>query len=128
MKIPIANAIFDGKLDIKKFFIKKNKKEFENLTFKKVNKKIFPSIKLIDKINDYPSTPIIINAANEILVDQFIKEKIPFLSINKIIMSILKDRNYKKYAIRKPININQIIKVDSWARYETMRMIKSLYA
>ena len=43
-------------------------------------------------------------------------------------MSILKDRNYKKYAIRKPININQIIKVDSWARYETMRMIKSLYA
>jgi hypothetical protein len=27
-------------------------------------------------------------------------------------MSILNDRNYKKYAIRKPKNINQIIKID----------------
>ena len=29
MKIPIANAIFDGKLDIKKFFYKKNKKNLK---------------------------------------------------------------------------------------------------
>ena len=31
-------------------------------------------------------------------------------------MSVLNDRNYKKYAIRKPKNINQIIKIDEWAR------------
>ena len=59
-------------------------------------------IKLKNKINKFPSSSIIINASNEILVDQFLKKKIPFLSISKTIMKILNDRNYRKYAIRKP--------------------------
>ena len=42
------------------------------------------------------------------------------MTINKIIMSVLNDRNYKKYAIRKPKNINHIIEIDKWAR-ETAR-------
>ena len=50
--------------------------------------------------NKFPSSSIIING-NEILVDQFLKKKIPFLSISKIIMTILKDSNYKKYAIKE---------------------------
>ena len=43
MIIPLANAIFDGKFKIN-FFNKKKKniQKLENLTFKKVNKKIFP--------------------------------------------------------------------------------------
>ena len=44
------------------------------------------------------------------------KKKIPFLSISKTIMTILNDRNYKKYAIRKPKNINQVQIIDNWAR------------
>ena len=45
MIIPLANAIFDGKLNIKEFYKtdKKNDK-LENLVFKKVDKKIFPVI------------------------------------------------------------------------------------
>ena len=47
---------------------------FENLIFKKVNSKIFPAIKL--KKNEFVSfTPIIINASNEVLVDQFLMKK-----------------------------------------------------
>ena len=70
-----------------------------------------------------PSTSIIINAANEILVDQFIQKNIPFLSISKTIMKILSDRNYKKYAIRRPKNINEIIKIDKWARESTLNKL-----
>ena len=45
MKIPLANAIFDGKININEFLKKKkNKLELENLIFKKVNKKIFPVV------------------------------------------------------------------------------------
>ena len=69
-------------------------------------------VNLKNKINQYPSS-IIINAANEILVDQFLLKKIPFLAIYKIIMTILKDRNYKKYAIRKPKNIRQKFEIDT---------------
>ena len=117
MIIPLANAIFEGNLDIEKFYKKKNKNEiFENLIFKKVNKKIFPVIKLKNRLNEYPSTPIIINAANEMLVSEFLKKKMPFLNIYKHIFSIMRDRNYRKYAIKKPLNIKQILKIDSWVK------------
>ena len=115
MIIPLANAIFDGKLKIENFYKNKNMK-FENLIFQKVDKNLFPAIKLKSLVNEYPSTPIIINAANEVSVDRFINKKLPFLKINKIIMGVLNDKNYKKYAIRNPRSINQIIKIDEWAR------------
>ena len=117
MIIPLANAIFDGKLNIKEFYkTNKKKDKLENLVFNKVDKKIFPVFNLKNRANEYPSTSIIINAANEILVELFLKKKIPFLSISKTILKILNDRNYKKYAIRKPKNINHIIEIDNWAR------------
>ena len=124
MIIPLANAIFDGKLEINDFLsINKNKKKIHNLSFDNVNNKIFPIIKLKNRVNEHPSTSIIVNAANEILVDQFLQKKIPFLAISKIIKTILNDRNYKKYAIKHPKNINQINKVDFWARKTTMSKI-----
>ena len=125
MIIPLANAIFEDNLDIEHFYkLKKNKRRpIESLTFKAVNKTTFPSIKLKNRLNEYPSTPIIINSSNEILVDQFLAKKIHFLSIYKIIMTILNNRNYKKYAIRNPKNINQIKKIDEWARAQTMKKI-----
>jgi len=125
MIIPIANAIFEKNLNIEEFYNSKNnmKKPIENLNFKKVDNKIFPMIKLKNKINKFPSSSIIINASNEILVDQFLRKKIPFLSIYKTIMKILNDRNYRKYAIRKPKNILEIIKIDQWARESVLKKI-----
>ena len=102
MVIPLANAIFEKKLNIKDFFTGKNKNylnsDINNLTFKKLIKN-FSIITLKNRITEYPSAPIIINASNEVLVDLFLGKKITFLSIYKIIMAILGDRNYKKYAI-----------------------------
>ena len=128
MIIPIANAIYDGNLNIAEYLKKESvsfeKNKIENLVFKKVDKKIFPSISLKSKINQYPSSPIIINAANEVLVDNFLRQKIPFLRIFEIIKTIMNDRNYKKYAIKKPIKIYQIKLIDSWARSITVNKIK----
>jgi len=128
MIVPLANAIFDGNLDIDEFYFKKKKMtDVENLTFKKPDKNIFPAFKLKNLANKYPSSSIIINGANEILVDQFLLKKIPFLAIPKIIMTILNDRNYRKYAIKKPLNINQINKIDFWAKKRTKEIIKINY-
>ena len=121
MIIPLSNAIFDSKSNIDDFIqLKKKDIVFSNLNFLKVDKKRFPIINLKNRIIEHISTPIIINAANEILVDHFLSKKLQFLRINKIIMSVLNDKNYKKYAIRKPKNINHIIEIDKWAR-ETAR-------
>ena len=123
MIIPIANAIFDNNLHISEFYSsnKKQKLSNQNLIFKEVDKKIFPIIKLKKKLNEFPSSSIIVNASNEILVDMFLRKKIPFLGIFKGIQTILNNRNYKKYAIRKPKKLSQIKEIDHWARNITMK-------
>ncbi len=129
MIIPLANAIFDGDLLIKEYFNKNkinNSNYFPDLIFKKPSKKIFPIIKVIKRINEFPSTPIILNSANEVLVEHFLQKNIPFLSISKIIMAIMNDRNYKKYAIKRPNNINQIKSIDHWAREITFKKLKKI--
>jgi 1-deoxy-D-xylulose-5-phosphate reductoisomerase len=125
MVIPLANAIFENNLNIADFFnLKKKNNTINNLIFLKVSLKIFPIFKLKKRINEYPSTPIIINAANEVLIDQFLQKKIPFLGISKTIMKIMNDINYKKYAIKRPKNINEIIKIDNWARESIFKKLK----
>ena len=124
MIVPIANAIFDGNFDINLFYKPKKKiDKIQNLKFEEVNKNTFPIFKLKNRLNEYPSTSIIINAANEIFVDQFLQKKIQFLSFYKIILGILNDKNYKKYAIKRPININLIKEIDEWARITTLKNI-----
>ena len=105
-------------MNIDEFYKQKVKKknELQSLIFKMVDPKKFPIIKLQHKVNEYPSTSIIFNAANEVLVDQFLKKKIPYQAIIKGLSQILRDRNYKKYAIRNAKTINQISAIDIWAR------------
>ncbi len=129
MLIPILNAIFDNKVNIDDFIKptmnKRKKIFFKNLTFLKVDIKQFPIIKLLKRVNEHHSTPIIINAVNEILVDQYLKKKISFTSFYKYILSVLNDRNYKKYAVRIPKNISQIFLIDQWSRNITYKKIKT---
>ena len=127
MLIPLANAIFENNLEIVDFIKPKTKIKnsffFKNLNFINVDKKKFPIIKLKSKIDEFNSTPIIINAANEILVDQYLKHKIAFTSFYWYLLNVLKDKNYKKYAIKRSKNINQILKIDQWSRNTTLKLI-----
>ncbi len=85
--------------------------------------KKFPSIKLIKKcLNFGYSTPIIVNASNEVLVDLFLKRKINFLDIVATINKIFKDNDFDKYAKRKPKTVEEIKTIDDWARLKTMDM------
>ena len=126
MMIPIANAIFDSKININEFikYKKKNKNEFSKLVFQDIDENKFPAIKLIPLLNKYTSTPIIINAANEILVDQFLAKKISFNSIIDILFSVLKDKDYKKYAIKTAHNLKTIYIIDKWTRDTTLKIIQ----
>ncbi len=127
MIIPIANAILDKNFNIDDFFPLKDKKKngisLDSLNFFEVDKKRYPIFKLKDRINEHNSTPIIINAVNEILVDQFLKKKIPFNSFYRYILKVLSDRNYKKFAVKKPKSIGEILQIDQWARYTVTKKI-----
>ena len=124
MIIPIANAIFDNKVEIDSFL--KPKKKIQNLNFKKVEKKIFPVIDIKKRINEFPSTPLIINAANEVLVDQFLRKNIQFLTISLVLKKILRDRNYKNNAVKQPNTIKKINEINNWAKKRTLEQLKQL--
>ena len=122
MKIPISNTIYQNENS----FSNKSKidiKILNKLNFEKVNINKFPSIKLIKKcLNSGYSTPIIINASNEVLVDLFLKGKINFLDIVLTINKIFDDADFNKYAKRKPKSLKEIKIIDDWARLKTTNM------
>jgi len=122
MKIPISNTLYGKKNNFSnKSSI--NTKILNKLSFQKVDNKKFPSIKLIHKFfNSGYSSPIIINASNEVLVSLFLKEKIGFLDIVRTLNKIFKDKDFKKYAKRKPKSVQNVKIIDNWARLKTMDM------
>ena len=122
MKIPISNTIYRKR----NHFISQSKidtKTLNKLSFKEVNSKRYPAVNLIKKcLNSGYSTPIIVNASNEVLVGLFLKGKIGFLDIVKMTSKIFKDKDFKKYAKRKPRSIKDIKTIDNWARLKTTNM------
>jgi 1-deoxy-D-xylulose-5-phosphate reductoisomerase len=122
MKIPISNTIYGNNL--KNVKTKKiDVKMLNKLSFHKVDPKLFPSVKLINKcLNTGYLAPTIVNASNEVLVKLFLAKKIGFLDIVSTINKIIKHKDFKKYARRKPVVINDVKKADKWARLKTMAM------
>ena len=124
MKIPISNTLYGTKniyLNNKKI----NTDLLSKISFSEVDIKKFPSIKLIDKcLNLGLATSIIVNASNEILVNLFLEGKIGFLDIVGSINKIFKDKEFKKYAKRKPNTVIEIKLIDKWARAKISDMLE----
>ena len=122
MKIPISNILFGRKNHVSNVR-NLNVNVLSKLNFQSVNIKKFPSIKLINKCLTLGlSVPTIVNASNEVLVSLFLSGKLDFLEIVKKINQILRDKEFKKYARRKPESIKDILIADNWARLKIMAM------
>ena len=122
MKIPISNILYGRKNKFSNLS-KIKSKVLNDMTFQEVDKKKFPSVKLIKKcFTSGFSTSIIVNASNEVLVGLFLKGKIGFLDIVKTINKIFKDKEFKKYAKTKARSIKSIKIVDNWARKKALDM------
>tara|TARA_Y100001970_G_scaffold67185_1_gene85649 strand:- start:2505 stop:3677 length:1173 start_codon:yes stop_codon:yes gene_type:complete len=125
MRIPIANALYDNQINIKNVFQSKSNflNNLQHLRFEKVDKKKFPIVTLLKKNIYDNSTSIILNASNEILVNNFIESKLSFNGIYYSIRRIFKDRDFNKYAVKKTPSLNEIFKIDNWARKKTEEII-----
>ena len=122
MKIPISNILYGRKNKFSNLS-KIKSKVLNDMTFQEVDKKKFPSVKLIKKcFTSGFSTSIVVNASNEVLVGLFLKGKIGFLDIVKTINKIFKDKEFKKYAKTKAESIKSIKIVDNWARKKALYM------
>ena len=116
MRIPISYALSWPK----RFKLRINSKVeniLDNLTFKKIKPGSYKCLDLcIKALKIGKNAPTILNAANEIAVNNFLQNKIKFIDIPVII-----DKALKVMPIKKFNNIKSILKCD----FETREYIKS---
>lgn len=108
MKIPISYGLGFPKI-INNKINKVDLQKLANLSFEKIDRKKFPSIDFAYyAINQGGGMPIVLNAANELAVDYFMKEKIKFTDIFRLISSTLSyvDKNNIKL---KSVSLDSIL-------------------
>ncbi|MGA0077026.1 MAG: 1-deoxy-D-xylulose-5-phosphate reductoisomerase [Pelagibacteraceae bacterium] len=125
MKIPISNALNANNFFLKNF--KQNNNEFNKptkLNFEKIDLKKFPVVEMINKINEKESSLIVFNAANEVYVDQFLKNNIDFTAISRYLNLLIKDKNFIKISNMKSNTLNRIKEIDALARSFSFKILK----
>ena len=122
MKIPIFNSIYQG--EIKKIMTKKiNINLLNNMKLMKADNKRFPSINLLKKFNNNNTLfETVLISANDELVELYLNNKIKFFDINKILIKILNNKNYRKLNKKKPKNISDIINLSKEVRLKTRNL------
>ena len=75
-------------------------------------------------MNSRKSSSIIINAANEIFVDEFLKKNLNFNDIARYLKLVLKNKSYIKTSNLPADSIKNIYIIDNWARKIALKIIK----
>ncbi len=114
MKIPIGNVILENYVN-EKAFNEINLKKINNIKFLLPKKNQFPSLRLIDKLKNNDSyLDIILIAANDELVEYYLKGQIRYSDINFYLNKILKIQEFKRKFRKKQKSvkeINQVVKI-----------------
>ena len=124
MDIPIFNTL--QKNNFNKSLVKFNNfnlNKMNNLNLDYIEEKKFPVIKIIKhlpKRNTLFETVIV--AANDILVELFLRGKINYTDITLILLRIIKLKKFKKMKNIYPRNINDILKLSDYVRLKISTM------
>jgi len=118
MKIPIYNSLY----------FKENKKYktgllniniLNNLNLKKVDRKKFPSIKLLDILPKNPSLfETVLISINDILVFKFLENRINFKELVKSIIKFSKLKEFQKFKKIKPKNVADIYRLRDYVSFK----------
>ena len=122
MKIPIFNSLYQKKM--KRIVTKKiNVNLLNNLNFSKPNVGKYKSLKILKKINNNNTLfETLLISANDELVEQFIKNRIKFLDINKILNKVLNNKKYINLIKKKPKKISEIVNLSKEVRLKTRQL------
>ena len=111
MIIPISNALEILKNSNDKKFLN-NTKQINNLSFEVPNIKQFPLLSLINLIPNQSSYfETILITLNDMLVDEYLKNNINYISIHRNLIKLIKSPFFNKFYKLKPKNIYDIKKM-----------------
>jgi len=118
MKVPIKYALFYP-FRISPEFEEFNIFDHPTLNFHKPDYDKFTSLNLAYRVmNEGGSLACVMNAANEIAVDNFLNKKISFTQISEIVSNIVKNSENVKKA-----DISNLIEIDNYTRIKTLELI-----
>jgi 1-deoxy-D-xylulose-5-phosphate reductoisomerase len=118
MRVPIAYALtFPDRIECALPTL--NLAAIKQLTFEEPDYDKFPCIKLAqDSLEAGQSMPAVLNAANEVAVQAFLDENIPFKDIAETIRMAM--NNHKPHTIE---SLEDVQSADRWAREEVRKLI-----
>ena len=115
MKIPISYGLSYPDI-VESHTNKINLQQLKNLSFKTIDPHKFPSIDFAYfALNHEKGMPIILNAANEVAVELFMKNKISFLSIYELISTAL-NYAYKSNMHLTSVSLESILEFNEKAK------------
>jgi len=120
MKLPIQYALFypERKVASSNGF---NLTSLQSLTFLPPDMEKFPALKLgYEALRLKGTAPAVLNAANEVAVNQFLAEKISFSRICPIVEEVL-----SSHSVISAPGLDDILKADQWGREKTLTLIKN---
>ncbi len=90
-----------------------------SLNFDKPDIKRFPCLGLAYKAAEELGTlPAVMNAANEVAVEEFLNERLRFSNIYEVVGKVMRKHKNKKNPC-----LNEILHADTWAREEARRLV-----
>ena len=127
MKIPIFNSLYDNsKKSIQTEQL--NTKKLNFLNFKKVDTNKFPSIKIINRLQNKESLlETMIVLANDELVNLFLLKKLNFTDISKCLQRLINMNEVINLSKMAPGNIKSIISLKKFVRKKIQKIHKLDY-
>ncbi len=120
MRLPIHYALFYPDRVASANVPRLNLTEISQLTFREPDMKKFPCLTLARDVAGEDNTlPSVLNAANEVIVEAFLQERLKFSRIAEGIERILHGHK----AISKP-SLDDILEADQWARREAENLLQ----
>jgi len=112
MRLPIQFALlYPGKREVNNFR-RFSFSDFSTLSFEQPDIKTFRCLGLAYKaISVGKSAPAVLTAANDVAVEAFLAEKLPFWRIPDVVESTLDANHPQRYS-----SLEEILEVDAWAR------------
>src|SRR3989344_944679 len=112
MRLPIQYALlYPGKREVNNFR-RFSFSDFSTLSFEQPDIKTFRCLGLAYKaISVGKSAPAVLTAANDVAVEAFLAEKLPFWRIPDVVESTLDANHPQRYS-----SLEEILEVDAWAR------------
>jgi len=118
MKIPILNSIYgtntpykyDNKIDINKL---------NNLKLQQVKTKEYPIIKCLKYLqNNHTLYETVIVTINDFFVDKYLKKKINFFDISKLVLKFINNDKFKIYKKSSANSVDEILNLNEFIKNE----------